>query len=38
MSNYVMKFEKMLFSALAIVTTTTIGILLHATFSMTIVA
>jgi hypothetical protein len=26
------------FSALAVVTTTTIGVLLHATFSMTIVA
>jgi hypothetical protein len=38
MRNHVIKFERTLFAALAVVTTTTIGILLHATFSMTIVA
>jgi len=38
MRNHMMKFERMLFAALAVVTTTTIGLLLHATFSMTIVA
>lgn len=38
MSKYMMTFERMVFSALAVVTTTTIGVLLHATFSMTIVA
>jgi hypothetical protein len=32
------RFERAVFSALAVVTTTTIGILLHATFSMAIVA
>ena len=31
-------FERLIFSALAAVTTTTIGVLLHATFNMTIVA
>ena len=38
MSRYMTKFERLVFSALAVVTTTTIGILLHATFSMAIVA
>jgi hypothetical protein len=38
MSKYMMTFERLVFSALAVVTTTTIGVLLHATFSMTIVA
>jgi hypothetical protein len=32
------KSERLMFSALAVVVTTTIGILLHATFSMAIVA
>ena len=38
MRNHMMKFERMLFAALAVVTTATIGILLHATFSLAIVA
>ena len=38
MSKHMVKFERMVFAALAVVTTTVIGILLHATFSMTIVA
>ena len=38
MTKYMTKLEQLVFSALAVVTTTTIGILLHATFSMAIVA
>lgn len=38
MSKYILTFERLVFSALAVVTTTTIGILLHATFSMAYVA
>ena len=38
MSKHMVKFERMVFAALAVVTTTVIGILLHATFSLAIVA
>ena len=38
MGKYTMTFERLVFSALAVVTTTTIGILLHATFRMASVA
>jgi hypothetical protein len=38
MSKCMTTFERLVFSALAVVTTTTIGILLHATFNMASVA
>ena len=38
MDKHTLVFERLIFSALAVMTTTTIGVLLHATFNMTIVA